>query len=66
MERIEIRSITANGEARLQQNKRDLEKEGYREVPRKDEKDLKFGEYFVNGFTITYKVRIPEKNGKPL
>jgi hypothetical protein len=65
MENLEIRKISGASESRLQQNKRDLEKTGRKEIPPKEEKYLNLNQYFVTGdssnWTITYAV--PEQKG---
>lgn len=59
-------------EAKQQERKKQLEKEGYKEVPRKDDKDLKpLKEYIANedpkNRTLTYKkIRHPGEQDKPL
>ena len=70
MPNLEIRKITATGESRLQQDKRDLEKTGRREIPPKEEKYLGVNEYFITqnseGWTITYAVPEKGSTAKPL
>jgi hypothetical protein len=74
MAKVELATVRVGvkTEARLQENKRELEKRKYKEVPPKDDKDLiPLKEYFVTGrpgdWTITYIGPLPPaKEAKPL
>jgi hypothetical protein len=74
MAKIEFTTVRigVKAAAKLQEDKRELEKKGYKEVPPKDDKDLiPLKEYFVTGhpgnWTITYIGTLPPaREAKPL